>query len=306
MNKINHITTNNTNNNNIVGANAPMIQSFREKLEEVNQVHNFIKSLLKPGEDYGTVPGVEKPFLFKAGAEKICYALGFKITVDILEKRESEDEFSVIVKCRVLNRSNDVVSEGFGLASTNETKYYLQVQRLVGRNIPKHVAVRSLANTVLKMSEKRAVVDAVLHILGLSNVFTQDEDVEVDNPDDYISADLAVAGGAVNGKASAVGNGTGAVGVNGGANAAKASGAGKVSDDERKEGQIFSLLEELKGVVGDDFIERVRTVSDNEEKARLIHGKLNRLINIALGVGDEDTVRKLKEYKRRLQSILRE
>jgi hypothetical protein len=157
--------------------------SIKNRLMEINSIQEFVKSLLKPGEDYGTIKytknGKEmetKPFLYKSGAEKIAYALGLRILVDIVDKVVDENEIAYTIKCRLVRNDDTVISEGFGVASTSEYKFWKQVSESMKAGMPKDVAMRSISNTILKMAEKRAVVDAALHIFALSGFFSQDED----------------------------------------------------------------------------------------------------------------------------------
>jgi len=170
--------------------------SIKNRLMEINSIQEFVKSLLKPGEDYGTIKytknGKEmetKPFLYKSGAEKIAYALGLRILVDIVDKVVDENEIAYTIKCRLFRNDDVVVSEGFGVASTSEYKFWKQVNESMKAGMPKDVAMRSISNTILKMAEKRAVVDAALHIFALSGFFSQDED--------YVKEEIKNEGGHV-------------------------------------------------------------------------------------------------------------
>jgi len=170
--------------------------SIKNRLMEINSIQEFVKSLLKPGEDYGTIKytknGKEmetKPFLYKSGAEKIAYALGLRILVDIVDKVIDENEIAYTIKCRLVRSDDVVVSEGFGVASTSEYKFWKQVNESMKAGMPKDVAMRSISNTILKMAEKRAVVDAALHIFALSGFFSQDED--------YVKEEIKHEGGHV-------------------------------------------------------------------------------------------------------------
>jgi hypothetical protein len=170
--------------------------SIKNRLMEINSIQEFVKSLLKPGEDYGTIKytknGKEmetKPFLYKSGAEKIAYALGLRILVDIVDKVIDENEIAYTIKCRLVRNDDVVISEGFGVASTSEYKFWKQVSESMKAGMPKDVAMRSISNTILKMAEKRAVVDAALHIFALSGFFSQDED--------YVKDEIKSEGGHV-------------------------------------------------------------------------------------------------------------
>jgi hypothetical protein len=180
--------------NNVSGDIKP--DSIKNRLMEINSIQEFVKSLLKPGEDYGTIKytknGKEmetKPFLYKSGAEKIAYALGLRILVDIVDKVIDENEIAYTIKCRLVRNDDVVISEGFGVASTSEYKFWKQVNESMRAGMPKDVAMRSISNTILKMAEKRAVVDASLHIFALSGFFSQDED--------YVKEEIRSEGGHV-------------------------------------------------------------------------------------------------------------
>jgi hypothetical protein len=157
--------------------------SIKNRLMEINSIQEFVKSLLKPGEDYGTIKytknGKEmetKPFLYKSGAEKIAYALGLRILVDIVDKVVDENEIAYTIKCRLVRNDDVVISEGFGVASTSEYKFWKQVSESMKAGMPKDVAMR-------------AVVDAALHIFALSGFFSQDED--------YVKEEIKHEGGHV-------------------------------------------------------------------------------------------------------------
>jgi len=155
----------------------------KAKLAEINDIQAILRSILKPGEDYGSIKYTKngkqvetKPFLYKSGAEKIAYALNLRVTVDIIDKVVTDDEVTYTVKCRFLRKDGSPMSEGLGHASSSEYKFWKQVKDQEKSGVPTRVAVRSVANTILKMAEKRAIVDAALHVFALSNIFSQDED----------------------------------------------------------------------------------------------------------------------------------
>ena len=66
------------------------------------------------------------------------------------------------IKCR-LTKKGEHKGEGYGLCSTKEAKYKSKIDNIA-----------DLYNTVLKMAEKRSLVDAVLKVGGISDMFTQD------------------------------------------------------------------------------------------------------------------------------------
>lgn len=163
----------------------------------------LIAKLLKDGKDYGVVPGVKKPSLFKPGAEKFNAAYGLVARFTVEEKeidhykqidwtkvtkewsgksghRRCTDKvvngtsfglYRYVINCELIDRATgEVVGSSLGSCSTLESKY---VDR-----------PRDLENTVIKMAEKRAYIGATLLTHGLSEQFTQDvEDTGVASDD---------------------------------------------------------------------------------------------------------------------------
>jgi hypothetical protein len=86
------------------------------------------KEILREGTDYGTEPGVNRPFLHKPGAETFekAYGLATTYTVErLIGDGEERPDLEFIVHARVHLGTGDgpVVAEGLGEASTWERKY---------------------------------------------------------------------------------------------------------------------------------------------------------------------------------------
>lgn len=150
------------------------------KMEAIKAFQEIVKEQLKEGEDYGRVPEVQKPFLFKSGAEKILSILG--VVYDEPEYTETWGKVEVEgieipyyeVVCKVKARVNgEIVGFGVGSCNSLEKKYCYKDKTF--QTDPIHYY--SKKNTILKMAKKRAIVDLALKVGSLSNVFTQDEDV---------------------------------------------------------------------------------------------------------------------------------
>lgn len=145
-------------------------------LEEANRrvrlLQEFVHKHMVEGEDYGIIPGTSaKPTLFKAGAEKLNAIFGLAPVLDITNRVEDWDEGFVHyeVKVTLLNkRTSQVEAEGIGSCNSHERKYKSQ-------------DAANIANTILKMAKKRALIDATLSATRASGLFTQDlEDMDVD------------------------------------------------------------------------------------------------------------------------------
>lgn len=174
---------------------------FRRDVAAINQFQKIVHATLVSGQDYGTIPGTNKPTLLKPGAEKIAKLLGLADSYDIMDRQEDWQKgfFRYIIKCRLTSVSHSVViSEGLGECNSMESKYrwrWLSAKDLPpGTDATKLISqerhnkagghwtvfrtdnddIFSQVNTILKMAKKRALVDAALSAGRLSEVFTQD------------------------------------------------------------------------------------------------------------------------------------
>jgi hypothetical protein len=147
---------------------------------------------------YGTIPGTQKPTLFKAGAEKILST--FRIAIEpVVTDLSTEDEARFRVETRATAQGTGAyLGSGTGEASSHEEKYKWRAsvcqqefdetpddrrrevwKRGWGSNPPSKLQqVRTqradLANTILKMAKKRSQIDATLTVTAASDVFAQD------------------------------------------------------------------------------------------------------------------------------------
>jgi hypothetical protein len=138
----------------------------------------WIRAALVEGVDYGRIHSVgsqyaaqgkagecpnskhwSKPSLLKPGAEKICGMLGVTVRFPTLSDYEQAAISGVgikqvILRCEIKNTSGLVMADGVGARNASKD----------GDDL----------NKTLKMAEKSAMIDAVLRMAGLSEVFTQD------------------------------------------------------------------------------------------------------------------------------------
>jgi len=181
--------------------------SVSQVKEQVQVLQRLMAEVLIDGEHFGKIPGAgDKPTLFKAGAEKICSM--FRIVVDPeIEDLSTDDEIRYRIRCRGLTMDGRLIGVGVGEASSNEEKYKWRAARCdeewkeadEGRRRrtwkPKYqggkvlykggkkvyvkiLQVRAtpadVANTILKMANKRAKVDLCLTVTAASDIFAQD------------------------------------------------------------------------------------------------------------------------------------
>lgn len=177
-----------------------------------------METVMKEGMDYGKIPGCgDKSTLLKPGAEKLLMTFHLAPKPGQVEDIGGPDEIRYRVITEVIHApSNITVSYGVGEASSNEEKYrwrkavcqeewdetsedrrrhkwspkwkdgkkvwdkakgaYVMEKVLQVRTNPS-----DLANTILKMADKRSVISGVLKATAASSIFTQDlEDLSED------------------------------------------------------------------------------------------------------------------------------
>ncbi|MBR3722973.1 MAG: hypothetical protein IKN12_09445 [Selenomonadaceae bacterium] len=140
------------------------------KSSSTTDIEEIIAKYLKLGIDYDKIPGCgQKAVLLKAGAEHLAEIMGFRTTIQVINRVEDFTQKFVLyeVQISVLNGDGKIIAEGLGSCNSKERKY------LKGD-------FATQLNTVLKMAKKRAYVDAILSATGSSRIFTQDID-EVQN-----------------------------------------------------------------------------------------------------------------------------
>lgn len=184
----------------------PDESQFTTDIQAINKFQQIVKANMVDGHDYGTIPGTQKPTLLKPGAEKIAKLLGLADQYEILDKAEDWQApfFRYLIKCQLIYiKTGTVISEGLGECNSYESKYRwrwvwpdevpasvdkqtLQKKSGTSKYGKPYTQYRienddifSQVNTILKMSKKRALVDAALSAGRLSDVFTQDlEDIK--------------------------------------------------------------------------------------------------------------------------------
>lgn len=174
---------------------------------QVNTIQHVMKQVMKPDVHYGVIPGTKTPSLFKPGAEKIMATFRLSADPEVSDMSDS-DQIRYQVKVRLVSSGGVFVGAGIGECSSNEEKY--KWRRAIcdeefeecspdrrrekwtkgWKNSPnyKQKQIRTepadLANTILKMAKKRALIDAVLTVTAASDCFTQDVE---DLPEEYVN-----------------------------------------------------------------------------------------------------------------------
>lgn len=198
--------------NEIAVYEEPKPLTAQEIRAQVNLIQEVMKAVMQQGQHYGKIPGAgDKPTLLKPGAEKIMTT--FRLSADPeVEDLSLDDVIRYRVKCRLITQTGHFKGAGVGECSSEEEKYkwrstVSEDEWKATSEERKRIAYKSkwennkkvpftiqqvrtnpydLANTVLKMAKKRALVDAVLTVTAASDIFTQDIE---DMPEEYFSKD---------------------------------------------------------------------------------------------------------------------
>jgi hypothetical protein len=137
-------------------------------IERARAIHEIMKEAMHDGTDYGVIQGCgSKPSLLKPGAEKLLmmFQVAPKVTVTDLCTPPDVYRYRVIVS--LVSQAGVYLGDGVGEATSLEHKWH-------DKKDGSTVNAPDVCNTILKMAKKRALVDAVLTVLGASDIFTQD------------------------------------------------------------------------------------------------------------------------------------
>ncbi len=181
--------------------------------QQVLTIQEVMKTVMKQDEHYGIIPGTSKFTLYQTGAQKLLATFRLGSDPEIVNTVETSDSVSYQVKVRLFNISDqNTVGYGMGECSTLEEKYSWRAPKSEdefnaapenGKRIKYYkdntanqvkIPYKDVANTVLKMAIKRALVAAVLTATAAGDIFTQDlEDLDDDIRDGIISAEATNA-----------------------------------------------------------------------------------------------------------------
>jgi hypothetical protein len=103
---------------------------MEQAIDRYNRLVDFVRRMMKPGVDFGTIPGTDKPTLLKPGAERLTTYFGLTprfVTVKELEDwtghgNGGEPFFYYWFRCQ-LWRGDILVAEADGSCNSHESKY---------------------------------------------------------------------------------------------------------------------------------------------------------------------------------------
>lgn len=164
-------------------------------ISHVAMVQEVMKAVMKPDIHYGVIPGTDKPTLYKQGAEVLCMAFRVSDTYSV-EDLSTADIVRYRVTCTGRHQvTGTVLGAGMGEASSGEEKYKWRkawddefeatpdnLRRVkMGKYKTKQVRTEAadLANTILKMANKRAKIAMTINVTACGDMFGQDlEDMD--------------------------------------------------------------------------------------------------------------------------------
>jgi hypothetical protein len=164
-------------------------------ISHVAMVQEVMKAVMKPDIHYGVIPGTDKPTLYKQGAEVLCMAFRVADTYQV-EDLSTDAVVRYRVTCTGVHQVNGLVlGTGMGEASSGEEKYKWRkawdeeydatppnLRRIkTGKYKTKQVRTEpaDLANTILKMANKRAKIAMTINVTACGDMFGQDlEDMD--------------------------------------------------------------------------------------------------------------------------------
>lgn len=183
-------------------AQQPGRMAVAEIIGHVAMVQEVMRAVMKENVHYGVIPGTDKPTLLKSGAEVLCMAFRIADSYEV-EDLSTEHTVRYRVTCTGTHQVTGLVlGTGMGEASSGEEKYKWrkanspQEFEATPPNLrrEKHIKPRNgnafviqqvrtepadLANTILKMANKRAKMAMVLNVTAASDCFSQDlEDMD--------------------------------------------------------------------------------------------------------------------------------
>lgn len=177
-----------------------------EAARRVQELQAFVKTVMRENEDFGVIPGTDKPSLYQPGAQKLAEIYGLAHHFEPIETVKDWERgfFYFEYRCVVTSRRDGRhICEGIGSCNSRESKYgerwvfdrdipagmnraALKTKKITSRKDRREYTMYqvpnpdpySLVNTLQKMAAKRAYVHAIISATRSAGVFTQDvEDI---------------------------------------------------------------------------------------------------------------------------------
>lgn len=185
-------------------------------ISHVALVQEVMRAVMKPEVHYGIIPGTDKPTLYKQGAEVLCMAFRVADSYQV-EDLSTAEVVRYRVTCVGTHQTNGIVlGTGMGEASSGEEKYKWRKawddeynatppnmrREKTGKYVTKQVRTEpaDLANTILKMANKRAKIAMTINVTACGDMFGQDlEDMDEALRNHLVRQESAAAPGGAQG-----------------------------------------------------------------------------------------------------------
>lgn len=176
-------------------------RSLADMKSWLKELKAFVLDILVEGVDYGAEPGIPDKFLHKPGSEKLMMVYGLTAEFYPIESDTIRDwtatppHIQLAFRCVLIHRASGAkAGEGSGIASSWESKYKYRAEwwNNQGKEPPAgegwkktkngyrkqtiNTDISDSVNTIIKMAQKRAQVDAVLRVTATSQFFKQELD----------------------------------------------------------------------------------------------------------------------------------
>jgi hypothetical protein len=166
-------------------------------VRQVNLIQNIMSSVMKKDEHYGTIPGCQKPSLYKPGAEKLSLVFRLRPEYRIARTDMSNGHREYEVTCTLYHiPTGQSVGEGVGSATTMEGKFRFRGGEKEGTGQPVPTEYWNLKNAG-DMEKARALIGGpgfgVGKIDGKWEICVTGDKQEHDNPADYYNTVLKMA-----------------------------------------------------------------------------------------------------------------
>ena len=158
--------------------------SAEDLANQARKVLAIKETIMKPGVHFGTIPGCKKPSLLKPGAEKLCTAFmlqpEFETTCrDDPNRTINWEKYDYNTKRKIPGSTTGYIDYDSSCTLVHIPTGEVWARKVSGSCNNFESKYRGMnpydvKNTLAKMSEKRALVAAVLIGTALSDLFTQD------------------------------------------------------------------------------------------------------------------------------------
>ena len=176
--------------------------ALAEIIQHIQLVQEVMHTVMKPDVHYGIIPGTDKPTLYKNGAEVLCMVFRIAQSYEVIDMSTPDTVRYRSVCTGTHQMSGLTLGSGMGEASSGEAKYkwrkayqsefdatpeslrrqyqgYDKKRKQAFTVMQVRTEPADLANTILKMANKRAMLAMVLNVTAASDCFTQDlEDMD--------------------------------------------------------------------------------------------------------------------------------